>query len=209
MAVSIAKETAKYYKDIYIDGQPTGLYNYCFLAAYKNFGDAFTAIYECSTEMEPIMEKRRRDNIKKGVVTAVDLGLDFIPGSGLIKAGKKGSKLLVKGAELAGNPLVRTGVDMVRTKVENDSSNSLYEDDLTHEMWFRCKESIKEIKEEMPEYEDPRYRILYHLYSEKDALHRRVESGKKIVLWNKRYLNLTNYEIEKDSDWKDCIVEGE
>ena len=209
LAVSIAKESAKYYKDIYIDGQPTGLYNYCFMAAYRDLRDAFAAIYECSTAMEPIMAQRKKQNIKQGVIKVVDFGLDFIPGSGLIKAGKKGGKLLKKGMELADNSVVRAGIDMARTKVENDGTNSLYDDDLTHEMWFMCKESVLEIKNEMPEYEDPRYRILYGLYTEKDGLRRRIESdNRQLVCWNKKYLSLTDYEIVDDPAWSEFIVEG-
>ncbi len=208
MAVTIAKETGKYYKDIYIDGQPTGLYNYCLLAAHRDFRDAFMAIYECSTAMEPIMAQRKKQNIKQGVIKAVDFGLDFIPGSGIIKAGKKGGQILKKGLDLADNSVVRAGIDMARTKIENDGTNSLYDDDLTHDMWFTCKEAVLEMKNEMPDYEDPRYKILYGLYTIKDGLRRRVESkNKQLVCWNKRYLYLTDYEIVDDPLWSDYVVE--
>ena len=114
-----------------------------------------------------------------------------------------------KGMELADNSVVRAGIDMARTKVENDGTNSLYDDDLTHEMWFMCKESVLEIKNEMPEYEDPRYRILYGLYTEKDGLRRRIESdNRQLVCWNKKYLSLTDYEIVDDPAWSEFIVEG-
>lgn len=210
LAVSIAKETAKYYLDIYIDGNPTGLYNYCFLAAYKDLRDAFCTIYEQSTDMKPIMEQRKKQNIKNGIIKAVDFGLDFIPGSNILKGAKKGGKIIKKGAELANNNYVRAGVDIARNKIENNNVNSLYEDDLTHDMWFTCKEAIMELKNGEPDFEDPRYYILYQLYCNREALCRRVESdSKSIVCWNKRYLYLTDYEISSDSVWSDLIVDEE
>lgn len=207
MALSIAKESLKFFKDIYLDQQPTSLYNYCFLAAYRDLRDAFVSIYECSTAMKPIMEQRKKQEIKQGIIKAVDLGIDFIPGSGLIKVGKKGGKLLSKGLEFAGSSVGQAGIDIVRTKIENDSVNSLYEDDLTHEMWFKCKEGISELCNEVPEYEDPRYRILYGLYTVKEALHRRVEAeNKTLICWNKRYLAITDYEIVDDPIWSEYVV---
>jgi hypothetical protein len=75
-------------------------------------------------------------------------------------------------------------------------------------MWFTCKEAVVEMKNEIPDYEDPRYKILYGLYTIKDGLRRRVESeNKQLVCWNKRYLYLTDYEIVDDPLWADYVVE--
>lgn len=186
LAIDIAPETLKFYSDMYLNGQPFGFFNYCYIAAYKEQRKAFKTIYEGSAKMVPIMQRKKAQIKNKRIIRAVDMATNLIP------LGQ----------------VVNTMIDLARNKIEDESIevDAFFEDDFDQVYWEECQQHIMEEKNNPIESDDPRVSIIKSFYVDAEQLKNRMYCTKKIVFWNKRYLYLTDEEIEHVPVWKKNVI---
>ena len=132
------------------------------------------------------MDRRKNAARKKGVVKAIDMGLNFIPGSNLFQF----------------------GADLARNKLEKEEESYVQDDEeeIVSEQWKIFDRLAEELPDKAHFFEDPRYEILWKIYNDPEELIKRTKLSKRIVCWNKRYITLTEEEIESDSAWNGLEV---
>lgn len=207
MALKIVDETLKFYRDIYLDVQPFGLYNFCYLAAFNNLSTVFVKIFEGSTQMLPLVAERKKQNVKTGVIRALDIAADFIPGAGLTRRGGKVVKKVAKGISLAQS---MGAEQMIRNQICEKNENQDFScnmETIMNKYLEECFENLSTLSTNEIEFEDPRYYILFNIYKDAYLFRKHVLDKKKLVCWNKRYFMLTIDEIASNPLWSELIVE--